>query len=179
MRITLVASTVLLLTSVACDSAPTAVEIPLTFRAIGANNAAQWVDASVPGSQAPRPGTQLPIYLVCAVDDDDAARAAAVVTDAQIKLYDNGSAELSMNVGTWFGREGVAVASSETITRWGNWTEEEPGHAMLSGFNLPGLGEELQYTDLGSAELPVTLACPIGSSVTSVNPTLTLQKSAP
>jgi hypothetical protein len=178
MRIRIAASTVLLLTIVACENTPTATEIPLTFRAIGANNAAQWADASVPGSQAPRPGTQLPIYLVCAVDDDDAARAAAVVTDAQIKLYANGSAELSMHVGTWFGRDGVAVASSETITRWGNWTEETTGHAALSGFNLPGLGAELQYTELGSAELPVTLACPIGSTVTSVTPTLTLQRLA-
>jgi hypothetical protein len=177
----LVQSAVVLFAIVGCDNSPTAAETPITFSAIGAYNAEQWLDASVPGSETPQPGTQLPLYLVCAVEGDEAARAAAVLTDAQLKLYENGSAELTMSVGTWSRRNGVTVASSETISRWGNWTEELSGHVALSQFNLPGLGQELRYTELGSAELPVTLTCPNGSSVASINPTLTFthQASAP
>lgn len=176
MHTRLASSALLLLTIAACESTPSSVEIPTTFNAIGAYNATQWTDASVPGSENPRPGTQLPIYLVCAVDGDEDARAAAVLMDAQLKMYENGSAELTMSVGTWLRRDGVAVASSETVSRWGNWTESESGHVELLRFNLPGLGQELRYTELGSAELPVTLACPNGSSDASVSPTLTLTR---
>lgn len=169
-------SLLFVLTLAGCELAPIAAESAVTYSATGAYNAARWSDETVPGSQAPRPGTQLPLYLVCEVEGDDEARAAAVVTDAALRLYENGSAEFSLNVGTWMRRDGVETSSGETISRWGNWTEGESGLVTLSGFNLPGLGQTLQYTALGNAELAVTLACPGGSSVESVNPTLTFTR---
>lgn len=159
-----------------CDTAPTSAELPRSFVATGAYNVRYWSDASVPGSLATRPGTRLPMYFVCEVPDDATARAAAVLTDAQLALYDNGSALLTLGVGTWLQREGTVASSGETISRYGNWSEGADGRVTLSGFNVPGLGQELRYTDLGHAELALTLACPGGTADAMLTPTLTFAR---
>ncbi len=161
---------------VGCDTASTAVETPRSFVAIGATNATYWADTSVPGSLETREGTRLPMYFVCEVPGEASARAAAVLTEAAIALYDNGSAQLNVTVGTWMRREGTVASTGGTISRQGNWSEDEAGHVTLSGFNLPGLGNELQYTELGNAQLSLAMSCPSGTATASVTPTLTLSR---
>ncbi len=160
---------------VACDDPTQAAPAPQRFVATGTLNVRQWADTSVPGSLEQRPATRLPAYLVCEVADDPGARAAAVVDDARIVLYENGTVEFTLQVGSWLRRNGVVVASGATITRQGTWSESDAGRVTLSGLNLPGLGTDFEYTDIG-ARLDVALACPGGSSVDSLRPTLTLRR---
>jgi hypothetical protein len=159
-----------------CAAPPTAVETPRRFVAIGATNATFWADSSVPGSVQSRAGAQLPLYFVCEVPDDASARAAAVLSEAAIALYENGTAQLHLTVGTWMRREGTVSSSGETISRQGNWSENAAGLVTLNGFNLPGLGEALRFTALGNAELTLSMACPGGTSVAHLTPTLSLSR---
>lgn len=158
--------------SVACTEAPLEPIAPRVFSGIGAHNAAQWMDPSVPGSGLPRAGTSLPIYFVCPVDGDTTARAAAILTDAELRLYPNGSAEIRLDIGSWARVNGVETASGETITRWGRWADANAQEITLSGFGLPGLGNSLQHTELGHAALSLTLACPGAAAVPNVQPTV-------
>ncbi len=171
-RLTLVALAAVTAGSLACSEAPLAPGAPRVFSGIGAYNADQWMDPSVPGSGLPREGTSLPIYFVCAVDGDTTARAAAILTDAELRLYPNGTAEVRLEIGSWARVNGVETASGETITRWGRWADANAHEITLSDFGVPGLGNTLQHTELGHAELPLTLACPGAASVPSVQPTL-------
>jgi hypothetical protein len=158
--------------AVGCTDSPIEPSAARVFSGIGAYDVEQWMDPSVPGSGEARSGTSLPIYFVCPVDGDSSARAAAILTNAELRLFANGTAEIQLAVGTWASANGGVTASSEIITRWGNWSEEDPNAIELSGFGIPGLGARLAHTELGHAELPITLACPSAASVTNVQPTL-------
>lgn len=158
--------------SVGCSATPNEPNTTRVFSGIGAYDVEQWMDPSVPGSAEARSGSSLPIYFVCQVDGDSSARAAAILTNAELRLYANGSAEIQLQVGTWARAGGSVSATSETISRWGSWNDANANAIELTGFGIPGLGATLQHTELGHAELPLTLACPSAASVPSVRPTL-------
>jgi len=158
--------------TVGCSDSPIEPNTTRVFSGAGAYDVEQWMDPSVPGSGEARSGSSLPIYFVCPVDGDSSARAAAVLTGAELRLFANGSAQIQLQVGSYARVNGGVSATSETITRWGNWNDANANAIELSGFGIPGLGTTLQHTELGHAELPLTLACPRAASVPSVQPTL-------
>ena len=160
--------------TVACSDSPLESTAPRVLSAIGAHNATAWWDASVPGSMSPRPGSNLPIYFVCPVEGDETARAAAILSDANLRLFADGTAEIRLQVGTWARVSGMQTATNETITRWGQWSDVSANEIAVSGFGIPGLGGSIQHTELGHAELSITLPCPSASSVPAVQPTLSL-----
>lgn len=170
------AAALLALAVVGCETLSPVTETPRRFVATGAYDVRYWADPSVPGSLATSEGTRMPMYFVCDIADDASARAAAVLTDATLTLFGDGTALLNLGVGTWLQRGGLVASSGETLSRYGTWTESEAGRVTISGFNLPGFGGTLTYTDLGHAEMSMTLSCPGGSAMPTLTPTVTLTR---